>query len=521
MRVHPFYLTLRIYHNQSNTQAHPPQQQQVNQPNKKARNARHKESAQNVEDEEDYYLDDDYEGEEKTNRPYDPSLHPLRITNESTALQFQREKNLRKRIPRTDAERTILRDRAIKQREIRRELRDIFSQSYKERDSMKVWDLMTKCLTKDVWFWYEGIATMANHGHVKKAFKLYQSMKKDSKEPTPGTMYSLLTACVKGKDGNFIDRSFFVLSEMQKYGIAPSQHAFNLVLQACATHGNVSKSKEAFELMRTSECIPDASTFSTLISTYSKIRSPPRTLMEIWRMAKSFDLDIRAYNSLFHALKETDEPELVYKLYNEDLLNSGHNPDVHTYDIVISSCLKKNNYELAAIVCNSVLQDELRLQFDIALCNTLLKGLSRTNIHKVEKVLGLMERQHVAYDERTYETLIMVYGRQRHLKKAFELYQNIKAQHLMTLNERIFTSLIVACRQCANVRKAYDTLVEMCDMHIKPDSVFLSLLFDIIEKFGKEYRSQAIKQLRNSSFAGDEEVVRFLKESRKMRINVT
>lgn len=162
------------------------------------------------------------------------------------------------------------------------------------------------------------IAVMAKNGLINKAFKLYQSMKKAGVHPGSGTFMWLLIACTRAPTdtgGAYIPRCYYVLDEMAKFRVSPTIQHFNFALQTCANFKDGARAEDIIAIMQQHKISPDVNSYTALIKAWSASVSK---ILQVWNQLKgTVGPDIRAYNTLLSALKESSNPLICLKIFKE------------------------------------------------------------------------------------------------------------------------------------------------------------------------------------------------------------
>merc|ERR1719356_2109366 len=87
-----------------------------------------------------------------------------------------------------------------------------------------------------------------------------------------------------------------------------------------------------------------------------------------------------------------------------------------------------------------------------------------------------MQRSGVRPTNYTLSVLVKLADRGKKLEKAFELCEQITAEHHFRMNVHVFANLIQACVKHGDLPRAMDVLVRMLEERVRPDVRSYSLI---------------------------------------------
>lgn len=392
--------------------------------------------------------------------------------------------------------------------EVKKEL----GKSFREADMATVWKLHDKLSHRDEWTYNQMIAVAAKGGYVKKAFSLYQKMKKVPLQPSLSTYHWLLHACVNGKeaDGNYLGRAFYVIEQMESVKIPMNLHSYNLLLQICANANDIEVAAEVLRKMAASGIAADISSLSSLLNCTRGDQLGP--IQQVWNELRSkFTPDSRAWNTYLNVLVDSKFFDQAISAFNEmistpvppeeDPYATPVNPipSAHTLSLIMDACSENKNYTEARKILVRVLSPEdwrPKIQFDEILFHSMIRVASRLKSNVVFMVEKMMIETKAPINKTSRELFIMAYGRTHDMKGALRHFE--AARMTGELNLRCFTGLLIACRTSEDADRALLSFDVMQRVNIRPDEVYLKLLRDIVH-FSK--RPDLIKRLNEGLLA--------------------
>lgn len=389
--------------------------------------------------------------------------------------------------------------------EIKREL----NKSFRDADMDTVWKLHDKLSHRDAWTYDQMIAVAAKGGFVKKAFSLFQKMKKVPLEPSLGTYHWLLHACVNGKekDGNYLSRAFYVVEMMEASKISLNLHSYNLLLQICANANDIEMASEVLRKMSSSGIRADVSSLSSLLNCTAGDRIEP--ILQVWNeLCAKFTPDERAWNTYIKVLttsKFYNEAIAAFKEYTSTPAPPEMDPTApavlpvpspYTLTLFFDACSESKNFAEARPVLLRILDPEQwrsKITFDEILFQSMLRIAARLKSNVVFAIENFILESKFPIQKATRELFIMAYGRTNDMKGALRHFE--AARTAGELNLRCFTGLLVGCRSTSDPDRAMLSFDVMRRVKIHPDPVYTSMLTEIVQRSG---RPDLIKRLEEA-----------------------
>lgn len=371
--------------------------------------------------------------------------------------------------------------------------------SFRDADMETVWKLHDKLSHRDQWTYNQMIAVAAKGGFVKKAFSIFQKMKKIPIQPTMGTYHWLLQACANGKekDGQYVARAFYVVELMEEAKLQLNLHSYNLLLQICANANDIELAAEVLRKMSSSGIAADVSSFSSLLNCTRG--GSIESIQQVWSELKTkFSPDTRAWNTYLNVLKESNFHKEAIAAYKEMIVTpiaSEYDPEgekvlpipsPYTLSLLLDSCAENKDFAEGRQIFLRALTDEKwrkEIKFDEVLLQSMLRIAARLKANMVFAVEGLNNERKLPISKATRELYIMAYGRTGDLKGCMRHFE--AARLAAELNLRCFTGLLIGCRTAKDADRAYLSFEVLQRCNIRPDQVYVKLLREILVSNGR------------------------------------
>ncbi|XP_067671825.1 pentatricopeptide repeat-containing protein 1, mitochondrial-like [Haliotis asinina] len=151
------------------------------------------------------------------------------------------------------------------------------------------------------------IGMLGRVGYTKKAFQLFNKMKKMGLQPVDLTYTSLFNACANSPwSGDGLSRADNLRQLMLNKDYEPNQITYQAMIKCYALHGDI---QTAFSLMDelTTKFRPTAETFSFLLmACISDKKAGFKYALKVWRLMKQFKVspDLPLYNLLLRSVRD-------------------------------------------------------------------------------------------------------------------------------------------------------------------------------------------------------------------------
>lgn len=253
---------------------------------------------------------------------------------------------------------------------------------------------------------------------------------------------SLIRAAGRDKD---VNRAYAVLEKLKASGVSVDIAAYNCVLDACVSSGDIKRARSLMAEMQTFATL-DIITYNTLLKGYC------------------VTCDVRGAKDLFQEMQE-----------------AGLKPNDVSYNCVINAAVSSGNFREAWSIVemmerNGVAVDHYTISI---LMKALKKAKDATN---VGPTLDLLDRSgvNVCSDEILFNTVLETCIRHRQTDRLVSTIATFKASK-MRPSVHTYGSLIKACSTLKRLDKCYELwhmMVDECAM--EPNSIVLGCMLDAL-----------------------------------------
>jgi pentatricopeptide repeat protein len=308
---------------------------------------------------------------------------------------------------------------------------------------------------------------------------------------------SLMRAAARDRD---VDRAFAILEKLKAAGIKADKAAYNCVLDACSTAGDMDRARELMTQIKELHAV-DVITYNTLLKGYCSTGDlkGARELFDEMDEAGLHPNDV-SYNCLINAA--VSKGAFVEAWDMIDLMRAKGVPvDKYTLSIVMKSL--KRNQDVNMVTRGLALLDETGIDVcsDEVLLNNVLETCTRHQ--QLDRLVALLEdfsRCKLNPTVHTYACIIKACSALKQPEKCKTFWKDMTEQRALEPNDIVFGCMLDAlvCNGCV------DDAVELFQAwkkRIPPNTVIYSTL---IKGFANSRRAaeavELLEEMRNSGF---------------------
>jgi len=251
-----------------------------------------------------------------------------------------------------------------------------------------------------------------------------------------------------------IDGCWELWSEMVDYrAMVPNEITIGCMLDALVCNRQVEQAVAL--LQRWKDTVPpNIVMYSTIIKGFANTRQASRA-MDVWEemKARGVKMNTVVYNALIDAQARVGSMDTVSRCM-EAMEADGCVPDMITYSTIVKGYCVKGDMNNALEVFRCMQKNNMAINSIIY--NTILDGCARHRMDLAEELLEDMATNNIAPSNFTLGILVKMYGRNRLLRKAFEVVELFPKKHGFVINAQVRTSLMCACINNGALDRAYD-----------------------------------------------------------------
>eukprot|EP00930_Biecheleria_cincta_P037912 TRINITY_DN2605_c0_g2_i1.p1 TRINITY_DN2605_c0_g2~~TRINITY_DN2605_c0_g2_i1.p1 ORF type:complete len:1113 (-),score=243.30 TRINITY_DN2605_c0_g2_i1:322-3537(-) len=151
--------------------------------------------------------------------------------------------------------------------------------------------------------------------------------------------------------------------------------------------------------------------------------------------------------------------------------------------VIFSSIIKGFTQAKKPERCFEVLKqmDELGIQGNTITYNTVLDALAKSGLMaEVPAIFETMRQRQIEPDKITYSTLIKGYCVVGELDCALQLFEELKADERLEVDEIVYNSLIDGCGRLRKSQQALEFLDDMAKNNVKPSNYTMSIMVKLL-----------------------------------------
>ncbi|KAF6135857.1 hypothetical protein GIB67_028176 [Kingdonia uniflora] len=299
------------------------------------------------------------------------------------------------------------------------------------------------------------ISSLQKKSFHGKVVELWNQMRDVGVGPTDFTFTIVISSFVK--EGH-IEKAFETFSEMKRSGFVPEEVTYSLLISVCVKKGDHDDALKVYEEMKFRRIVPSNYTCASLLTLFYRNGDYPKALSLFSEMEKKkivvdeviYGLLIRIYGKLGlyeDAQKVFEEIENLGLLNDEKTyvamaqvhLNMGHFERALSLMVLMRSrdiWLSRSAY-IILLQCHSMKEDvgsvEVTFQAlsktglpDASSFKYMLNLYTRLNLlEKAKAFIVRMRKDQVQFDEELFRAVMKIYCKERMLKDAEELIEEI------------------------------------------------------------------------------------------------
>jgi pentatricopeptide repeat protein len=346
---------------------------------------------------------------------------------------------------------------------------------------------------------------------------------------------SLIRAAGRDKD---VDRAFSVLEKLKKSGASVDIAAYNCVLDACVSAGEVKRARTLMQEMKTLSNL-DIITYNTLMKGYCSagdIRGAKDLLLEM-EQAGLAPNDV-SYNCLINVAVSTSNFREAWNTIDM-MEKAGVAADHYTISIMMKALKKVKDPKDVSRALDLLDQSGVDVFSDEVLLNTVLETCTRhRKLQRLESIINGFAQAKLRPSVHTYGSLIKASSTIKNLDKCHQLWHlmvdecalqpndivlgcmldalvcNGKVEEAVSLlnawkskvtpNTVMYSTIIKGFANARQASRALDMWEEMCEMGVKFNTVVYNALIDSQARVGAmEAVSKLVKSMEPNGVTPD------------------
>ncbi|PKI74837.1 hypothetical protein CRG98_004609 [Punica granatum] len=317
------------------------------------------------------------------------------------------------------------------------------------------------------------LSCLVRNGKFDSSIKVFREMKQDGLVPDVVTYSTLLSGCMKVKDG--YSKALELVRELKNDELKMDGVIYGTLLAVCASNNQCQEAEKYFQQMKDEGHVPNEFHYSSLLNAYSADGNYKKA-EELVQQMKSVGLEpnkvvlttlLKVYvkgglfeksRKLLAELESLDHAndEMPYCLLMDGLAKAGHMDQAKSiFKMIADKSVKSDGYAHSIMIsafCRDGLLDEAKLlakdfeigynRYDLVILNSMLCAYCRVGeMESVMQTLKKMDELAISPDGNTFHILIKYFCKEKLYLLAYKTMVDMHSKgHL--IEEEIGSSLI-------------------------------------------------------------------------------
>lgn len=378
------------------------------------------------------------------------------------------------------------------------------------RTAMTVVEALVHCIHKKNWqdslkifgmlreqSWYEPkintykklLVLLGRCRQPEHACSLFQMMKEEGCEINAEIYTALISAHSRSGD---LDKAFAILEEMKSTPqCQPDVFTYSILIKYCFEASLFEQVNRLLEEMSSHEIVPNIVTKNILIDGYGKagMFQEMEDVLAQMLISENCKPDEWTMNAIIRVFGNIGKIEIMEKWYQR-FQNIGIQPDIRTFEILISSYAKENLYDKMAAIMEYM--QKLSLSWTTATYNVVIDAFGRTGeIGQMEFAFNQMRLEGAKPDSVTFCSLISAYGKAGKFNQIKMIVQYVENSDVIP-DTPFYNTTIDACQRARDLTEMEKVFKQMQDRGCIPDQVTFNTMK---EAYISEGMPEKVKEL--------------------------
>jgi len=284
---------------------------------------------------------------------------------------------------------------------------------------------------------------------------------------------SMMRAAGRDRD---VDRAFRILDKLKAAGIQADKAAYNCVLDACVSAGEMVRARELLDQMK-QVCSIDVIAYNTLLKGYratGDLQGAKALFTEIGECG--LEPNDVSYNCLINVAVSKGAFKETWEII-DNMERSGFPVDRYTISIILKSLKKFNNPRDISHALSLLDRTGIDVYSDEVLLNSVLETCTRSQLlHRMTSIIDDLSTKKFSPSVHTYATLIKACSTLKRLDRCWEFWKDMTEMRDLDPNDIVLGCMLDAlvCNQC--VEDAME-LFGKWKAKVRPNTVIYSILF--------------------------------------------
>jgi pentatricopeptide repeat protein len=310
-----------------------------------------------------------------------------------------------------------------------------------------------------------------HHASLQKEVRDYNRKMKEKEDKMTisddynlDTIFEILTSCQNGKPNK------------------PDEILFNCVIDACVKFDDISKALETYNEMLKLGIKPSSITYTTLIRGFGNLKNF-EGVMSIYEKVVGSKLKMNEvmFSCLIDACVKCEKVEEAMNFFQMMLKNPEMKVNGPLYSLLIKAFTNCRKFDKAYEVFG-LMNSNPQITPSIIGFNAMLESAIRCNNVKFFEIYEEITKRingNFKPDLITYSTYIKGLCKFNRVSKAFDVYNQLKKDHVFNLDEVLYNSLLHGLQKAKEYDRVLIVYRDMVQNNIRPSSVTYSILIKV------------------------------------------
>ncbi|KAJ8905245.1 hypothetical protein NDN08_001753 [Rhodosorus marinus] len=347
-------------------------------------------------------------------------------------------------------------------------------------------------------------------GRVQDAVKLYNLLDFDPRFVSSAMTILCMKSLLRQGQTHQVLRVYVNTKSMHK----PDVHTFSVLIDACATMGDLDKLENAIREMENCKVVPNAITITSIMKGYSKPGKRSDAVKYARELSAKYDIawDVKAFTSAIKACGASGDLSGMERLYSEMTESAGLQPNLICYTTLIHGFAKAGDCKNAVLFFREM--ESRGIEADSHALGVLMYAFAKVgDVQGALKYLEESQRRGIQGSDYMFSTLIQAFIESNEHRGAVRTYETLKAKGF-SCNLVVRTSVLNAYSYLGDFEGAESIFEEMRQDGLLRNIVQYTSMMRVYRRQGKTIEAIALHdEMTDKGIAPDGRSLTYLMKS--------
>uniref|UniRef100_A0A7S3EAP9 Pentacotripeptide-repeat region of PRORP domain-containing protein n=3 Tax=Rhodosorus marinus TaxID=101924 RepID=A0A7S3EAP9_9RHOD len=325
-------------------------------------------------------------------------------------------------------------------------------------------------------------------GRVLDALKLYNLLDFDPRLVSSAMTVLCMKCLLRQGRTHQVLRVYMNTKSMHK----PDVHTFSVLIDACATMGDLENLEKALREMESCKVVPNAITITSIMKGYSKPGKRSDVVKYARELSSKYNIawDVKAYTSAIKACGAAGDLSGMKSLYSEMTESAGLQPNLICYTTLIHGFAKAGDCKNAVRIFMEM--ESRGIEADSYALSVLMYAFAKVgDVQGALKYLEESQRRGIQSSDYMFSTLIQAFIESNEHSGAVRTYETLKAKGF-SCNLVVRTSVLNAYSYLGDFEEAEKIFQEMRQDGLLRNIVQYTSMMRVYRRQGKTVETIAL-----------------------------